>query len=225
MTIDYRPIPPPPPNRLKQIEATLLADLKPVRPLAPAGAYFAALMGIFVALCVIGCVTVGQNGWRALSELQKLGVFLPLAAVTAILAFSIVRQMTPASAHARSSALISVGLFVVLLLIMALIFQPSPESAFVRRGLVCFQIGMLFALPAACLFTLLLRRGAGLSPVLTGATAGGLTGLVGLAVLELQCPDLNVYHIVVWHVSVTLLCVMAGLIFSSVTFRRWTSNH
>jgi hypothetical protein len=45
-----------------------------------------------------------------------------------------------------------------------------------------------------------------------------------LAVLEIHCPNLNVYHIVVWHVSVTLVCVVAGLIFSSVTFRRSTSN-
>ena len=225
MTIDYHPIPPLRPDRLKQIEAVLTADLKPVRPLASTSAYFVILTGIFVAVCLIGCVIVGQYGWRALSELQKLGVFVPLAAITALLTFSVVRQMSPTSLHARSSALISAGLFVLLVLVMAVMFQPSPESAFVRHGLVCFRTGMLFAIPAAFLFALLLRRGAALSPLLTGATAGGLAGLAGLAVLEIHCPNLNVYHIVVWHVSVTLVCVVAGLSFSSVTFRRWTPNH
>jgi len=58
-----------------------------------------------------------------------------------------------------------------------------------------------------------------------GATAGGLAGLAGLAVLEIHCPDVNVYHIVGWHISVAFVCVVAGIIISSVTFRRWTSNH
>jgi hypothetical protein len=225
MNIDFQPLPSVPPDRLKRIEAALIADLKPVRPLASTVAYFGAFSGIFIAVCVIGCAIVGQFGWLALSELQKLAVFVPLAAAFALLALSLVRQMRPAAKHARRSALISVGIFVLLLLIMTVIFRPAHESAFVRHGLACFRTGMAFAIPAAFLFSLLLLRGAALSPLLTGATAGGLAGLVGLAVLEIHCPNLNVYHIVVWHVSVTLVCIVAGLIVSSVTFRRWTSNH
>jgi hypothetical protein len=225
MNIDFQPLPPVPTDRLKQIEAALLTDLKPVRPLASTGVYFGAFAGIFVAVCILGCAVIGQLGWHALSELQKFAAFVPLAATGALLAFSLVRQMRPAAKHARSSALLSVGFFVLLLLIMAVIFKPAQESGFVRQGLACFRTGMSFAVPAAFLFSLLLLRGAALSPWLTGATAGGLAGLVGLAALEIHCPDLNVYHIVVWHVSVTLVCIVAGLLFSSVTFRRWTSNH
>jgi hypothetical protein len=225
MTADFQPLPPLPPDRLKQIEAALIADLKPVRPLASTGAYLVACAAIIVAICIAGRLIAGDQGWRALSVLQKVAVFAPLAVLTTLLAFSVVRLMRPASTHARSSASLSVGLFVVLLLIMAQVFQPAQESAFVRHGLVCFQIGMLFAIPAAFVFALLLRRGAALSPVLTGAAAGGLAGLVGLTVLEIHCPNLNLYHIVIWHVSVTLVCVVAGLIFSSVTLGRWTSNH
>jgi hypothetical protein len=225
MTIDFQPLPPLPPDRLKQIEAALIADLTPVRPLAPTGVYLAALAGIFTAVCIVGCYMIGQSGWHALSELQKVAVFVPLAAMTAFLAFSVVRQMRPAAKYTRSSAVFSAGIFIVLLLIMTVIFQPAQESAFVRHGLACFRTGMAFAIPSALLFALVLRRGAALSPLLTGATAGGLAGLVGLTVLEIHCPNLNVYHIVVWHVSVTLVCVVAGLVFSRVTFQRWTSNH
>ncbi len=225
MTFDFQALPPLPSDRVKQIEATLIADLKPVRPIAPSSVYQTAFAGLFVAISIVGGTILGQYGWRGLSELQKIAVFVPLAAITALLVFSIARQMIPAARHARSSALFSAGLFVVLLMIMSVMFRSEQESAFVRHGLVCFRTGMSFAIPAAFLFALLLRRGAALSPLLTGATAGALAGLVGLAVLEIHCGNLNVYHIVVWHVSVTLVCVVAGLVFSSVTFERWTPNH
>jgi hypothetical protein len=70
-----------------------------------------------------------------------------------------------------------------------------------------------------------LRRAAALSPALMGATAGGLAGLLGLLVLEIHCPNHNLYHILVWHLSVTAVCVVLGFVFSSVTFGRWTSNN
>ncbi len=45
-----------PADRLKQIEAALVADLKPVRPLAPAGVYLTAFAGIFIAACILRLV-------------------------------------------------------------------------------------------------------------------------------------------------------------------------
>ena len=225
MTIDFRPVPPPPPDRVKQIEAAVLGDLKPVRPLAPQSAYLAGFAGIFVAVCCAGGFIAGQFGWRALSDFQRIAVFVPLVAATAFLVFSLVRQMAPGAKYTHSSAWFAWGLFALLLVSMAVVFQPVHEPAFVQQGLPCFRMGLEFAIPAAFLFALLLLRGAALSPALTGATAGGLAGLAGLAVLEIRCPNLNVYHIVVWHVSVVLVCIIGGIVLSSVTFRRWTSNH
>lgn len=222
---DAQPWPAIPANRLRQIQTAVIADLEPVRPLASSSVYLLAFGGLFLAVFCIGCYMVGQYGWHALSDFQRLAVFVPLTAASALLAFSLVRQMRPAAKQPRTIALWAAGSFVFLLLIMTVIFRPAPESAFVQQGLGCFKTGMMFAIPAAFLFALLLLRGAVLSPALLGATAGGLAGLVGLGVLEIHCPNLNVYHIVVWHVSVTLVCVVAGLVISSVTFRRWTSNH
>jgi hypothetical protein len=221
----FRPLAALPHDRLKHIQAAVAGDLRPVRPLAPEGAYLAAIAGIFLAAFSLGCYLAGQHGWHALSYLQRIAVFVPMAASVALLAFSVVRQMTPGRRLARSTALISAVLFVLLLLLLTAVFQPAQESAFVQNGMACFRTGMTFALPAALLFALPLHRGAGLSPAFTGATAGGLAGLAGLAVLEIHCPNLNVYHIAVWHVSVTVACVVAGLVFSSVTFRRWNANH
>ena len=215
---------PAPAQRLQQIESAILGDLKPVDPLGPAGLYRAAFVFTFVAVCAIACYIVGANGWYALGPLQKSVIFLPLAVSVVWGATSLALQMRPAAKHVRSTALVSTGLFVAVVLIMAMVFQPEQESDFVRHGLACFRTGMAFGIPAAVLFALLLRRGAILSPGFTGATAGGLAGLVGLTVLEIHCPNLNVYHIVVWHVSVTVVCIILGFIFSSVTFSRWRSN-
>ena len=216
---------PPPLDRVKRIEAAIVGDLKPVRPIAPDSVYLTAFAGIFIAVCVIGCYVVGQYGWHTLNSVQKVCIFAPLVVSIAFLLLSMVRQMTPAAKQVRSSALIAAGSFVFLLLIMAILFRPVHEQAFLPSGLACFRTGMTYAVPAAFLFALLLLRGAGLSPLLTGATAGGLAGLLGLGILEIHCPNLNVYHIVVWHVSVTLVCALGGLVFSSVTFRCWTTNH
>jgi hypothetical protein len=223
--LSSRPVPPLPADRLKQIEAALVADLKPVRPLAPAGVYLAAFCAVFVAGCIASWFYfTGQSGWEALSNLQKILVFVPLCSIAALLIFSVVRQMTPAAKYARTTALFAAAVFLLLLVFMTLIFRPVQESAFISTGLICLRNGMTFAIPVAFVFALLLLRGAQLSPLLTGATAGGLAGLVGMAVLEIHCPNLNIYHILVWHVSVVLVCVIGGTVLSSVTFRRRIPN-
>ena len=53
-------------------------------------------------------------------------------------------------------------------------------------------------------------RGATLFPKLIGTVAGGLAGLVGLRVLEINRPNLNVFHILVWHWGVVLISSLAG---------------
>lgn len=213
-------LPPVPAGRLKEIESAIIGDLKPVRPLAPASAYIAAFAAIFTAACAVSCYLIaGQAGWNALTGTERLLVFVPLLAATLLGVVSIVRQMAPAARFARTTVELGAGLFVLLIVIMTAIFHPVREATFVGAGLGCFRLGMFFAVPTAALFAMLLARGAGLSPTLTGATAGGLSGLAGLAVLEIHCPNLNLLHILAWHISVVLVCAAAGILISSATFR------
>jgi Negative regulator of sigma F len=50
-----------------------------------------------------------------------------------------------------------------------------------------------------------------------GATIGALAGLSGLAVLGLFCPNLNEYHILVWHFGSVLVSTGGGLAIGTIS--------
>jgi hypothetical protein len=74
------------------------------------------------------------------------------------------------------------------------------------------KAGIPYATPAAFVFWLILRRGAILAPRVVGAITGMLAGLVSTTVLEVHCPNLNVWHILAWHVGIALLGLVAGVL-------------
>ena len=211
---------------LGQIKAAMLRDLKPVRPLAPAIVFLAAFGIIFLAVTVVGSLQLRAYGWGVLSIPQKIVVFPSLAAGTGLLASSMVRQMFPGSKHPVSPRLLPLGVLILLMLAMVAVFQQQVEFAFVSNGLRCLRTGLTYAIPGALLLWLLLRRGAILSPKLTAATAGGFSGLIGLAVLVVHCPILNRYHILVWHMGVLLLSMLGGLALGAALERigAWRNN-
>ena len=216
----------PSPGRLKQIQTAMVEDLRPVRPLASARVFLFAFVIVFLTVVAVGYLRIGADGWGALRASQKIVVFAMLAAAAALLAVSMVRQMVPGSKHTVSPTLLPVGILVLLMIVMAVIFQSREESAFVSNGLMCLKSGLAYAIPGAFLFWLLLRRGAILSPRLVATTAGALAGLIGLTVLEVHCPNLNRYHILVCHLGVILISALGGLAFGAAVeyVGQWGTN-
>jgi hypothetical protein len=102
------------------------------------------------------------------------------------------------------------------MIMMAATFRSQRDSAFMASGLMCMKNGLTYAIPAAFLLWLTVRRGAVLFPKLIGAAAGGLAGLIGLSVLEVNCPNLNVFHILVWHGGVVLISSLGGALAGAV---------
>ena len=47
---------------------------------------------------------------------------------------------------------------------------------------------------------------------MTGAATGPLAGLVGTSVLEIHCPNLEAWHILVSHLGVAIMCALIGLV-------------
>ncbi len=201
----------PPEGRLKKIQAALKEDLRPVRPLASSGVFLLAFMLISLAVVVMGSLLLGVSGWNALRSIQRITIFAALTAAAILLAFSVVRQMAPGGRHSISPRLLPIGILALLILVTGVSFHVRHESAFVPDGLACLRNGLTYSIPAGLLFWFLLSRGAVLYPKVTGAAAGGFAGLIGVSVLEVGCPKLELYHILVWHLGVILLCAIGGL--------------
>jgi hypothetical protein len=201
-------------SQIDRLQKMILGDLHPVRPLLPSWVFLLAFALIFVGLSYLGVLYLRPYGWFVLMPGQKIAVFGTLAATAALLAFSLVRQMVPGQKSLLRPGLLPVGLFVLLCLVVAGAFQVRADPDFLEAGKRCLKAGVPYAIPAALVFWLILRRGAILSPRVAGAITGMLAGLVSTTVLEVHCPNLNLWHILVWHVGIALLGMVSGLLVS-----------
>ena len=203
---------PPSPTSLSQIERSIVADLQAVRPLAPARYLFTAFTTGFVFVVALGVYRMGTFALAVMSPLQAVVMLGALAAGAGLLAYSLAHQMAPGSRHRISPRLLLVGILISLMVAIAVLFHFQHERNFWANGWACLRAGTPFGVLAAVPFWLVLRRGAILSPTLTGAATGLLAGLVGTSVLEIHCPNLDAWHILVSHVGVAMLCALAGLV-------------
>jgi hypothetical protein len=195
---------------LRRINAGILEDLRPIRPLAPSRILHLGCAIVFLAVVAVGALLLGMNGWGALSLVQRIVVFSTLVVSAVLLSISMIRQMVPGSKHILAPAVLVVSILVGLLMVIAATFRSRPEPAFLASGVMCMKNGLAYSIPAGFLLWLILRRGALLYPKLIGAVAGGLAGLAGLSVLEVNCPNLNVLHILAWHAGVVILGAVGG---------------
>jgi hypothetical protein len=197
-------------RQLEHIRSRIVENLRPVRPLPHSRFLLFACATIFLCIVTIGAAPYGMNGWSALSIGQKVAVFTALTDSVVLLAISMVGQMVPGSRYALAPALLPISIVGILLVVIAATFQSRAEPAFLANGVTCMINGLTYSIPAALLFWLFVRLGAMLNPKSMGAAAGGLAGLVGLSVLEINCANLNVFHILVWHWGVVLINSTAG---------------
>jgi hypothetical protein len=196
---------------LTRLASGLAADLSPTQPMAPAGFYLTAFVGIFASIVAFGVFREGTRALSAMSLVQILSILGALSACAFLLASSLVSQMVPGSLHRLRPELMPWAVVVTLSVVAGVIFRFGDAGRFWARGWACLRVGVPFALLAAGPFWLVLRAGAVLSPKAAGAAAGLLAGLAGTSVLEMHCPNLDLSHILVWHVGVSALGSLCGL--------------
>ena len=197
---------------IERFQDSITKDLQPVRPLAPNWVFLGIFAAIFAALFGIGIFHSGTTGWNALSLLQRLTVVMSLAVSAVLLAFAAVAQMVPAARLRFPPALGLLATFALLVIAFVSVFEYEGDPHFVRAGMACLETGISYAVPSAILFAVVLRRGVILHPGLSGAICGMLAGLIGMSVLEMHCPILDLRHILVWHLGVCVLGAGCGLL-------------
>jgi|HubBroStandDraft_1064217.scaffolds.fasta_scaffold253120_2 hypothetical protein len=198
------------PELAHAIEERIGRALSPVRPLKPARYYAAGFALIFLAPILAGVGLLRPSGIVGMSVAMILIGFGGLAICGGLLAMSLAADMSPGSRRPAPPVALTVGILIVLAAIFGALFPYRPETSFWLNSGKCLLLGGAFALPAAALAWRLLRRGAVLSPAVSGAAAGLLGGLAGVVVLEIHCPDLNVAHILFAHWGVALAFAAVG---------------
>ena len=198
------------PAALGSIAESLADNLRSVRPLAPARYFVGALVGIFVSIVAVSVYCLGAFAIAVMTPLQTTAILSTLAIGTGLLAYSLVNQMVPGTRHRFPPALLAVGITILVATVMAVLFQVQQGESFWRNAWVCIRAGTLVGALASVPFWLVLRRGATLSPRMTGAAAGLLAGFAGTSMLEMHCPNLDAWHILLSHLGVAILCALTG---------------
>lgn len=203
-----------------EIEAALVKSLQPVRPLPSARVLAAAFAVVYALVLVVGASVKGIHSVHVQSAGQFFTIGLILAAGSALLASSLSRQLTPGALYRIPPRLLVFSILMALSSGFVLLFPCRPDPTFWSWGWSCFRYGSLWTILTAIGLWLLVRRGAILSPVLTGATAGLLAGFTGAAIIHLGCLNVTAPHLAIWHAAVPAAGALAGFLLGTAWERR-----
>jgi hypothetical protein len=200
---------------IRHIQQQLIRDLRPVRPLLSARFLLILFLTAFVVVVSAATASLGAWGIAVRSFAQLLVIMGTMVAGAGWLGCSLARQMVPGGSRERP-LLLPGSILVVLLVEVLLLFHAREESHFWAHSRLCLAIGLLLAGITAFPLWIILRRGVILYPQVAGATTGLLAGLVGLTVLELHCPNVNLWHIFAAHLGAAAFCSLIGLLLGTL---------
>jgi hypothetical protein len=194
---------------IDRAQQTILNDLQPVRELAAPWVFALAFLALFAALGIATGSVLGLHGIRALNLYQRALIFPTLLGTAWLAGVECAREMRPAAGLRLGTVALtfSVGSFLV---VFSLIFHNYSTRNFVPEGVPCLLAGLYVAIPTGLGIAWIIRRGFVLNWSAAGLAAGALSGLTGLAMLELHCPNLNAIHVMVWHVAVVVVSAVLG---------------
>jgi hypothetical protein len=198
------------PELLERISASIQASLRPVRPLPPNWIITCALVFICAVISIGGAARIGFAGFEKMDLLKRLLVFPLLLTLMWIMASRFVREMIPGSLKRISAGALLILGSSALLALFGLLFHDYQVTHFFSIGMACLIVGLVHAVVAGLLSWILLRRGFAVNAVSAGLIAGALGGVAGLGVLELQCPNFEVAHLLIWHTGVVPVSSAAG---------------
>jgi hypothetical protein len=195
----------------QELVRQLQSELVPVRPLPEIWILFLAVVLLSLIPVAAGGLILGHKGLLAM-HLPRAAVFLLLLAGTfAWAGMATVKEMIPGQADRRYSARVvgPISLAETLLTIL-LAFRVLPDPAYLSGGIHCYITGLVSTLLSAGCAWLVVRRGYPVRALSLGGVLGVLSGLAGLMLLSVICPNMSLAHIAVWHWGVAVTGLLIG---------------
>ena len=189
---------------------SVLADLKPVKPIPPAwllAASFTAVLAVVLALAVW---LSGSAGFFALSAMAKMLMLSILGVGVLLLSFSLAQRMIPGSLQRVPVFQVALALAVAFVFVVALMFHDVTDWRTLAMQRTCLWFGIAAAVLTAILGSLVVRRGAWTNRFATVVSIGALSGVSALLVLTVHCPILKATHILVWHGGAATVAILAS---------------
>ncbi len=199
---------------IAEIVESLRPGMQPVTPPPHASTLGLALLAGCWMVAILSGAASGLGGLRAQGPIVGSVLLICLLALSAVAARELVSQMTPGSRHLIRPGTLCTIAAATLLLIYGTLFHDYGADHFLNAGLKCLSTGLLVALTAALLCGALLWRGLAGDGSRAGLTLGTLAGLIGIAMLTLHCPALQVSHLL-WHVLVLGVSGFVGMMIGS----------
>jgi hypothetical protein len=210
------------PALLARIANSIGGSLRPVRPIPSSPVLVAALVAVCVAVASAGATMLGMHGIQAMSAAGIALIFPVLLVLICLAAVVCVSEMIPGSRHRVAAWVVLTGGCLALTAVFAMLFTDYRSESFIAQGLPCLRAGLLHAIPTAVIAWWILHRGFALNSLAAGVAVGTLSGLAGVGMLELHCPNFEAPHVMVWHTAVLALSGAAGALLAMAgrTMRR-----
>ena len=165
-----------------------------------------------MSIVAFGVYYMGAFAIAVMTPLQTAVILAALAVSTGLLAYSLVRQMVPGSLHRISPRMLPVSITILLAIAIAILFQFQHERNFWGNGWPCIRAGTPIGVLAAVPIWLLLRRGMPSSHRASQERQRGYSrGWLGPVCWRFTAPTWMLWHILVSHLGVAILCTLAGL--------------
>jgi hypothetical protein len=199
----------------RRIEAAILPQLKPVRPL-PATSFLT--LQIIAACAGVTSLAVAMRGWtgvQIMTPTQAVSILLSLTAAGITSAVAVARLMVPAAGSAGVVRAAMVLLPLPLLVTSSLV-EVNQHPEFSKKAAGCFTLGMVCALAAAAVVVPQVRRGAVLRTAATAALTGCVIAFSAVLFQEIYCPIIDVRHKLMAHLSLFAVWAISGWLFRGI---------
>lgn len=125
----------PSPTVLREIERGLVADLRPVRPIAPKRYIWASFLAIFVVISFLGVYHIGAFAMTVKTPLQMSATLAALATSAGLLAYLLMNQMVPGSRYRFPPGRLPIIIVISLMIAIEVLFPFQHERHFWAKSL------------------------------------------------------------------------------------------